>query len=73
MSEYTWLWLLWFAQFVAVEGQALFQHYYPGTLTAHIRQWAAFEGKPAWWRARRITLIAFLAWLFFHMCFPGMV
>ena len=64
------LWILWLAQFGAIEGQALFRSDYRGTLTAHVRKWASFEGKGKWWRIRRATLLGFLAWLVAHLVLP---
>ena len=73
MSEYTILWLLLIGQFFAVEGQALVNKNYKGTLTAHLRKWASFEGKGNWWRARRIAWISFMAWMLVHVAFPGFI
>ena len=65
------LWLLWLGFFAAIEGDALVRKDYASTLTAHIRKWAAMEGKPAGWRARRAMLVAFLAWLVAHLVLPA--
>jgi len=69
-SSYTILWILWGIQFWAIEGPALFRRDYPATLTAHIRDWAGFKGKPRGWRIRRATLLGFLAWLIAHLVLP---
>lgn len=77
LAPYTILWVLWLAQFFAIEGQALYDMHKKmkagGTLTEHVRWWFSVGFQQPGWRARRITLMAFLCWLFFHMLFPGMV
>jgi hypothetical protein len=71
-TDYTIAWVLLILQVAAVEGQSLITHKYAGTLTAHLRQWFAYEVRPgqkppAWWRARRWAWIAFMGWLLTHV------
>ena len=69
--SYTVLWLIWIGFFVAVEGAALSEKGGKDTLSEHVWAWAAVKGKPKGWQARRAMLIAFLAWLCFHLISGG--
>jgi hypothetical protein len=71
MDGYTVLWLIWLAMFGAIEGAALVNARLGDTLSEHIWRWFAVRDKPAGWRARRVTLLAFLAWLVAHFLSGG--
>jgi len=76
MSGYTWAWLTWLGAFVAIEGRALLNKSAGDTLSEHVWQWFATAqgstGKPSGWvRARRLGLLAFMAWLSVHFMTGG--
>lgn len=71
MSDYTALWLIWLALFVAVEGTALAKKAPGATLSAHVWKWFSIKEKGKGWRARRFALLAFLAWLVAHFLTGG--
>lgn len=70
MSGWSVAWITWLVFFLATEGAALFKSNYRGTLTAHLRSWAAMESKPKGWRVRRFALLGLLAWLAAHLLLP---
>jgi len=78
LSSWGWsvLWLIWIAQFFAIEIPALVNKDRGDTLSEHVWKWFAISGdagksKSGGYRARRFTLIAFLAWLVAHFVTGG--
>jgi len=76
MSGYTIAWCAWLATFLVIEGKALFNKTPGDTLSEHVWKWFATSqgstGKPSGWvRARRFTLLAFMAWLSVHFLTGG--
>lgn len=66
---WTWLWYGWIAAFFVIEGTALARNRPQDTLSDHVWAWAGIPRHRApsrSVRARRIGLLAFLAWLSTH-------
>jgi len=59
--------------FCAVEGAALRNKKDGDTLSEHIWRWFSVTHKGKGWRARRFSLLAFLAWLLLHFLTGGWV
>jgi len=78
MSGYTIAWLSWLAAFGVIEGIALVRKTPGATLSEHVWRWFATQSgqnrpsTPLIW-ARRMTLVAFLAWLSVHFVSGGRV
>lgn len=83
-SFFTWGWIVWLASFALLEGFALLKHGKGFTLSEHVWRWFAIPDpnardnnmvnkQPMTWvvRARRFTLLAFLAWLSLHFLTGG--
>ncbi len=82
MITFTWIWLLWIAAFLGIEGVALFNSKPGDTLSEHVWAWFGTQrrkpGEPerprsGWTQLRRFTLLAFLAWLSAHFLTGGWV
>ncbi|WP_431728254.1 hypothetical protein [Verrucosispora sp. TAA-831] len=80
MSGWTWAWLAWFAWFSVVEGLALANSRKGDTLSEHVWAWFGTQrrqpGEPerprsGWTQARRVLLLAFMAWLSVHFLTGG--
>lgn len=71
MDGYTVLWLIWLAMFGAIEGAALANKRTGDTLSEHVWEWFSMKEKAKGWRARRFSLLAFLAWLVAHFLTGG--
>lgn len=72
MTVFSWLWIVWGAMFVGVEGAALVikdRPAAPATLTANVR-WL-INGAGVWHHTARVILTVLLAWLPFHFGLPG--
>lgn len=67
MTTFTWLWIIWLAWFVVVEGAAIINKDRGDTLSEHVWRWFRIHDKPRQWTWRRIVLAGFLAWLLIHM------
>jgi hypothetical protein len=69
--KWAYAWVAWIAAFLTIEVLAL-KNSAPGdTLSEHV--WAVFsiKEKGNWWRARRFSLLAFMAWLVVHILTGG--
>jgi hypothetical protein len=67
MDIWSWLWIAWAAAFAVIEGLALALTHGPGTLSDKIRLWITRPGNGAWYfRAGRVLMLVFLAWLAVH-------
>lgn len=75
MSGYTIAWLSWLGAFGVIEGLALLTKHPGGTLSEHVWRWFAVTdpSRSALVRARRFTLLAFLAWLSIHFLTGGRI
>lgn len=71
MSGWTVAWALWISAFFAIEIPAIANKKPGDTLSEHVWSWFAIKGKPTGWRARRLVLLAFLAWLSLHFLTGG--
>ena len=71
MDTFTWLWLGWIAAFLGIEGRALFNKVPGDTLSEHVWRWFSVRGKGRAWQARRVGLLAFMAWLAAHFLTGG--
>jgi hypothetical protein len=71
MTDWTWLWLIWLALFGAIEGAALVNKTKGDTFSEHVWHWFSIREKSRGWRARRFSLLAFLAWLVLHFLTGG--
>lgn len=78
----TWnaLWVGWLLIFAALEGYALFRRIPGATFSEHVWEWFAIDvdaigarkrGHVRLWRARKITLVALVAWLAVHFLSGG--
>lgn len=67
MTVWTWLWVIWLALFLVIEGFAIFNKAPDDTLSEHMWKWFQIRNKPRQWTWRRIVLALFLVWLLFHM------
>ena len=67
MTLFTWLWVIWLAFFLVIEGFALARKDPDDTLSEHIWKWFQIRDKPQQWTWRRIVLALFLVWLLIHM------
>lgn len=70
---YTVLWLIWLALFGAIEGAAIANKKPGDTLSEHVWRWFSISDKGKGWRARRVTLLAFLVWLIAHFLTGGWI
>ena len=71
MDGWTVAWLLWIAMFLVIEGAAIWNKYEGDTLSEHVWNWFSVKDKGKGWRARRVALLAFLAWLTVHFITGG--
>jgi len=71
-NEFVASWLLWFAYFIVVEGDALLRHYGEGdTLSELVWAWFSMRNYGTLWRLRRFILLSFMAWLSAHFLTGG--
>lgn len=66
---FTVLWLIWIAQFFAIEGAAIFNKKSGDTLSEHMWKWFSIRDKSKGWKARRASMFFFLAWLCAHFAY----
>lgn len=71
MSGWTVAWLLWGSAFFAIEIPAILDRKPGGTLSENVWAWFSIKNKSTGWRARRLVLLAFLAWLSLHFLTGG--
>ena len=71
MSTWTQLWLIWLLLFGVIEGAALSNKKAGDTLSEHVWNWFSIGWRGKGWRARRFSLLAFLAWLVAHFLTGG--
>jgi hypothetical protein len=69
--EFTVGWLVWIAMFLSIEGAAIFNKKAGDTLSEHVWRWFSIHSKGRGWRARRFSLLSFLAWLVMHFLTGG--
>lgn len=73
LTRYTWAWLGWIMMFFVIEVPAIRDKRKGDTLTEHVRRWGSIGFKKKGWRARRLALLAFMAWLALHFLVDGFI
>ncbi len=71
---FTALWIAWLAIFVIIEAAAIIRKAKGDTLSEHTWDWFCLTPnteKTPWCVARRVTFLAFWAWLTIHFFFGG--
>jgi hypothetical protein len=72
VDGFTIAWLAWLAAFLVIEGVAIARRKNGDTLSEHVWMWFAIrrpkDAPPAgfWIHVRRLSLVAFMAWLAVH-------
>ncbi|GAA3222985.1 hypothetical protein [Actinocorallia longicatena] len=69
-ARFTWLWIVWVALTLGIEGGALYRSRTAGTkdtLTAHTRRLLGIDPKRTDHHVGRLTFGAVLAWLLWHI------
>jgi hypothetical protein len=72
---FTAAWVIWLVAFVAIEAWALVRKKRGDTLSEHTWDWFCLKGskggKSTWCVVRRVTFVAFWAWLTIHFVTGG--
>lgn len=68
---FTVAWIIWILGFLVIEGIALANKAEGDTLSEHVWKYLLVKRGAPYWRLRRFSLLAFLAWLATHFLTGG--